>query len=153
MQSDALQHIDQAGVRVDALQAAGHHEALQDTQLLSAQFGPTKQVILSPHGHNPQSAFQMVGIHRHMGITEYLAAYGTGWNSPPPSFMDRKSCRRACAGMTTKRQTQTDNLIALIPASLFINDGSGYAGLRPSNRRRFPAPPRRLPYCSFRLFW
>ena len=29
MQSDALQHIDQVGVRVDALQAAGHHEALE----------------------------------------------------------------------------------------------------------------------------
>ena len=70
MQSDALQHIDQIGVRVDALQAAGDHETLEDAQLLSTQFGPTKQVILSPHGNNPQSTFQMVGIHWHMGITE-----------------------------------------------------------------------------------
>ena len=53
MQSDALQHIDQVGVRVDALQAAGHHEALEESQLLSTQLGPTKQVILSSHGNNP----------------------------------------------------------------------------------------------------
>ena len=37
MQSDALQHIDQVGVRADALQAAGDHEALEDTQLLYTQ--------------------------------------------------------------------------------------------------------------------
>ena len=70
MQSDALQHIDQISVRVDTLQAAGQHEALEESQLLSTQLGPTKQVILSSHGNNPQSTFQMVGIHRHMGITE-----------------------------------------------------------------------------------
>ena len=50
MQSDALQHIDQAGVRVDALQAAGHHEALQESRLLSTQFGPTNKPFFRPMG-------------------------------------------------------------------------------------------------------
>lgn len=36
----ALQHIDEAGMRVDAMHAAGDDQTLDDADVLDAEFGP-----------------------------------------------------------------------------------------------------------------
>jgi hypothetical protein len=42
MLADAQQHVDQVVVRVDVVQPAGHDQALEHTDLLSAQLGPAE---------------------------------------------------------------------------------------------------------------
>ena len=89
MQSDALQHIDQAGVRVDALQAAGHHEALQESRLLSAQFGPTNKPFFRPMGITRKARSKWwvsIGI----GCIQVQAGIH------PPSFMNTPTGIYAC---------------------------------------------------------
>jgi hypothetical protein len=45
----ALQDIDQVGVDVKVMEAAGHDEALRDTDVFRAQFCPTKIPIFPTH--------------------------------------------------------------------------------------------------------
>ena len=52
MRGDALQDVDEIVVRVDLVQAAGDDEALQDTDVLSAEFCPTEQPCLASHRHH-----------------------------------------------------------------------------------------------------
>lgn len=46
MLTDALQHIYQIRVGIDAVQLAGADQALDDADVLGAQFGPAKEPIL-----------------------------------------------------------------------------------------------------------
>jgi hypothetical protein len=43
--ADALQHIHQIGVRIDAVQPAGGDQALQDAGVFGADFAPAKEPI------------------------------------------------------------------------------------------------------------
>ena len=45
MLADALQNIDEIGVGVDTLQLTRHQQALDDTDLLGAQFSPAEQPV------------------------------------------------------------------------------------------------------------
>jgi hypothetical protein len=56
MLADALQHIDQVGIRIDAVQAAGDQEALDDAYLLGTQFGPAESS--QPRGIAPLGCSQ-----------------------------------------------------------------------------------------------
>ena len=44
MLADLLQHIDQVGVRIDAMQPAGDDQALDDA-VLAAELGPAGSVL------------------------------------------------------------------------------------------------------------
>ena len=44
---DALEHVDQVGVRIDALQAARNEQALEDPDVLRPDFRPAEQPVLS----------------------------------------------------------------------------------------------------------
>jgi len=56
MDGDALQHIDQAGVDIDALQLAGHDPAQDDRGLFGAEFRPAESS--QPRGVSPLSCSQ-----------------------------------------------------------------------------------------------
>ena len=47
MLTNALQHIDEIIIRIDVMQPARHQQALRDTDVLGAEFGPTEQPILA----------------------------------------------------------------------------------------------------------
>jgi hypothetical protein len=42
MCTNSLQHIDEIGVRVDTVQAAGDDQTLDDADVLGAEFGPAE---------------------------------------------------------------------------------------------------------------
>ena len=42
-----LEHVDQIGIGVDAVQPAGHDQALDDPDVLGAELGPTEQPRLA----------------------------------------------------------------------------------------------------------
>ena len=43
VQRDALEHINEIGVRIDAVQAAGDDQALDDADVPGAELGPAKK--------------------------------------------------------------------------------------------------------------
>ena len=43
MQGDSLEHIDEVGVGIDAVQAAGDDQALNDADVAGAELGPTEK--------------------------------------------------------------------------------------------------------------
>ena len=47
MLSDTLQHIDEVVVWIEGVQPTGHQQALHDTDVLGAEFGPTEQPIFA----------------------------------------------------------------------------------------------------------
>ena len=70
MHADALQDIDEVGVGIDVVQATSDDERLDDADMLGAELGPAEQPRLSAHGDHTQRALQMIGIDRHVGISE-----------------------------------------------------------------------------------
>src|SRR5438105_317366 len=66
----ALQDVDQVSVDVNTVEPASHDEALHDTHMFGAQFGPTKIPIFSTHRDRTQRALQMVGVHRYVWVGE-----------------------------------------------------------------------------------
>ena len=50
MFADPLQHIDEVGVRIDAVQSAGDDQTLDDADVLGAEFGPAEEPDLRPMG-------------------------------------------------------------------------------------------------------
>jgi hypothetical protein len=50
MLTNSLQNVDEIGVDVDTMEPAGHNEALDDTNLFGAKFGPTEIPIFSTVG-------------------------------------------------------------------------------------------------------
>ena len=70
MLPDALEDIDQIVVWVDAMEAAGHDQALYDAHLLGAELGPAEIPVLPAHGDGPQGAFQVIGVDRHVRVGE-----------------------------------------------------------------------------------
>ena len=69
MLTNALQHIDEIVIGIDVVQSARHQQALHDTDVLGAEFGPTEP-IFATHRNHPQCALQMVGIDRHVRVAE-----------------------------------------------------------------------------------
>ena len=63
-----LQHVDQLGVGIDAVQSAGDHQALNNADVFSAEFRPTKEPGLAAHRNDAERALEVIGIHRHVGI-------------------------------------------------------------------------------------
>jgi hypothetical protein len=47
VQADALEHVDQVGVGVDAVQPAGGQQALDDANVPGADLGPVEQPVLA----------------------------------------------------------------------------------------------------------
>ncbi len=70
MQTDPLQDIDPVDVGIDPLHAAGGQQALNDPNLLGADLGPTEQPVAPTHGNHPPRALPVIGIRRHLGITQ-----------------------------------------------------------------------------------
>src|ERR1700726_5167104 len=70
MLSYALQDVDQVGVDVDAVKTTSHDEALHDTNVFGAQFGPAEIPVFPAHRNRAQVAFQMVGVHRYVWVGE-----------------------------------------------------------------------------------
>ena len=70
MLTDALQHIDEVRVRVDALQTAGGDQALHDSNVLGADFGPTEEPVAPSHWNRAQGALDMVGIDGHHWVVQ-----------------------------------------------------------------------------------
>ncbi len=68
--ADALQHIDQIGVRIDAVQSAGDDQALDDTDVFGAELGPAEEPRFSAHGNHTQGSLEMIGIDRNIRIGE-----------------------------------------------------------------------------------
>lgn len=64
---DPLQHIDPVGVGIDALQAAGGDQALDDADAFGPDFGPAEQPVATAHGNRPQGACEVVRIQRYIG--------------------------------------------------------------------------------------
>ena len=70
MLADALQYIDQVGVRIDAVQPAGDDQALDDTDLFGAQLSPAEEPGFSAHGTTLSARSKMIGIDRNIRIGE-----------------------------------------------------------------------------------
>ena len=68
MLSHTLEHIDEIGIRIDAVQSASNNQALDNADVFSAKFCPAKEPGLAAHGDNPQRALEMIGINRYIGI-------------------------------------------------------------------------------------
>ena len=47
MLTNPLQYIDEIIVRIDVMQPTGHQQALHDTDVLGAEFGPTEQPVFA----------------------------------------------------------------------------------------------------------
>ena len=73
--TDPLQHIDQVGVWVDAVQSASDDQTLDDADVFGAEFGPAEEPGLATHRNDAQRPFQMVRVDRDIGVGEkYLEA-------------------------------------------------------------------------------
>ena len=57
---DALEHIDEVGVGIDAVQATGHDQALDDADVAGAELCPAKKPRPSAHGNYPEGAFDVI---------------------------------------------------------------------------------------------
>ena len=66
--ADPLQHIDQVGVWIDAVEPAGDDQALDDAYVLRPEFGPAEEPGLAPHRHNTQRSFKVIGVDRNVRI-------------------------------------------------------------------------------------
>lgn len=70
MLTDTLQYVDHIGVGVDAAQSAGDQQALHAADVFGAELGPAKHPRLASHRDRTQGSFQMVGVDRHLGVSE-----------------------------------------------------------------------------------
>ncbi len=48
---DALEHIHQIDIGIDALQATGGEQTVDDARMSGAHFGPAKQPVFAAQGH------------------------------------------------------------------------------------------------------
>jgi hypothetical protein len=68
--ADPLQHIDQIGIRVDAVESASHDQTLDDANVLCTEFGPAKVPGLSSHRDDAQRSLQVVRVDGYIRIGE-----------------------------------------------------------------------------------
>ena len=57
--ADTLQYIDQVGVRIDALQPASDQQALDETDALGTDFGPSEQPVLLAQWNGAQTTLEV----------------------------------------------------------------------------------------------
>jgi hypothetical protein len=62
MDIDALEHIHQKAVGIDALQTTGSEQTLNDANMARAHFCPTEQPVASAHRNRANLPLQMIGI-------------------------------------------------------------------------------------------
>ena len=74
MLADALQDVDEVGVRIDVVKSAGGDQALHDADLFGAKFGPAKQPVFSAHRYDAQRALQMIGVDGNLGVGGFRIA-------------------------------------------------------------------------------
>ena len=67
---DALEHIDQIDVGIDALQTTRREQTVDNPHMAGADFRPTEQPVFAAQGNGPNFPLQMIGIHRHVGINQ-----------------------------------------------------------------------------------
>ena len=73
--ADALDHINEVGIRINAVQPAGNDQAFDDPDLFGAKLGPAEQPCLSAHRDATQCALKVMGVDRHIRIgQEYFEA-------------------------------------------------------------------------------
>ncbi len=53
MQAHALQYINQIGVGIDAVQAAGDQQTLDHANVLGTDLGPVEQPVTPAYGNDP----------------------------------------------------------------------------------------------------
>ena len=70
MLADPLQHIDEVGVRIDAVEPARDDQALDDADVLRAEFCPAEEPGFSAHRYDAQRSLQVVRVNRNIGICE-----------------------------------------------------------------------------------
>ncbi len=68
--ADALKHIDQVVVGIDAVQAAGDDQALDDADMFRTEFRPGKHPRLPTHRNRPERTLQVVGVDGDIRIGE-----------------------------------------------------------------------------------
>ena len=68
MSLDALQHIDQIDLGIDAVQATRRQHTVDDPDVTRAHFRPAEQPILAAQGDGPNLPLQLIGSQRHSGI-------------------------------------------------------------------------------------
>lgn len=70
MLADPLQHIDQVGVRIDAVKSAGDDQTLDDADVLGAELAPAKKPRFATHRHHTQRPLEVVRVDGHIGVCE-----------------------------------------------------------------------------------
>jgi len=68
--TNPLEHVYEVIVGIDALEPAGAQEALDDTQVLGSQFGPTKEPIFPAQRDGADLAFDGIRIYGHVRILQ-----------------------------------------------------------------------------------
>ena len=65
---DALEDIDEIDIGIDALEATGGQQTLDDADMAGTHFRPTEQPVAPAQGNGANLPFQMIGIDGHVGI-------------------------------------------------------------------------------------
>ena len=68
MRLDPLQHINEINIRVDLVQRARGDQALDLTDALSTELGPTEEPIFPAHRDRAQRSLQVVRVDRKVGV-------------------------------------------------------------------------------------
>lgn len=68
MSVDALEHVHEADIWIDALEAVRRYETLHDPHIPRPHFRPAKQPRLAPHSDSANLLLQMIRIQRHVRI-------------------------------------------------------------------------------------
>jgi hypothetical protein len=68
MRIDSLKNINEVHVGIQVAEEADGDEALELADLFRADLGSAEQPILLAHRNDPQCAFQMIRVHRHVGV-------------------------------------------------------------------------------------
>jgi|GEM_PF-3563118 len=70
MDADAIQFIDEVGLRIDTLQSAGHQERLQHRDLIHPELRPAEQAVTPSQRDGTHGLFEVIGINRHVHVTQ-----------------------------------------------------------------------------------
>ena len=68
--ADALKHIDQVVIGIDAVQTTGDDQALDDADMLGAKLGPAEHPHTATHRNRPERTLQVVGVDGDIRIVE-----------------------------------------------------------------------------------
>ncbi len=75
LHADAVEDIDEVGVRVNTLKSTGHQQRLQYGDVFCTELGPTEEPVSPIHGNGSDRTFQVIGVDRQFAM---------GWTPPLP---------------------------------------------------------------------